>query len=796
MFALLGRMGRILTGAIAAVLILFSFGWVIHRALFRNQPRPGQVEIQMIHWGVDDEDAIVQRLVAEFERLNPDIKVRRVNPGQSAAVNTKVQTLFASGDPPDVLQFGYEKVADWSAKGLLMPLDDWIERDIAAGVPDAIRLEDYYTKVMDCFRYDGRQLGVGPLYGVAKDFTTAGVYYNKTLFAKAGVEPPHPDWTWDDFIEKCRQIARLPGCYGAEFVTWEAQIRLYLWTEGVDFASPTFDEFYFDNPDLIAALARLRGWFHDPSEQRTFFSAKTQLETGEDLFLTGRVGMCGALGRWKVPTFRLIKDFDWDFAPLPRGRQRANAIFTSAWAIARDAKHPEEAWRLVRFLSSRHGQELACELGLAIPTMKSVAQSPAFLTPHEKPKNDQAYLDMIPYSRTIDWPEDPRYLQSARTVMEALLKTGQFTAASAMQRLDQVWSAIRADQPVRRAIPWTVLGWVIGLPAGLGLILGGMYWWRSRPGPHALQEELAGLGMISPWLIGFAVFTAFPVLASLLLTFTDWSGMSALARANWVGWSNVLGLAHDPTFHKSLAITALYVALAVPAGQFVALGAALLLNRDVKASGFFRSAWYLPSVLAGVGIAILWKWVFDDEAGLLNQLLAPLWAVGTRVVSWFGYEIGHWRNIGWLEKDAEQFAVPAFVIISLWSIGGSMIIYLAGLKGIPADLYEAAAIDGARVGRRFWNVTLPMLSPVIFFNVIIAIIASFQVFTQAYVMTGGGPGDATRFYVMYLYNQAFDNHQMGSASAMAWLLLIIVLALTLLVMWGSRRFVYYEALKS
>jgi len=165
---------------------------------------------------------------------------------------------------------------------------------------------------------------------------------------------------------------------------------------------------------------------------------------------------------------------------------------------------------------------------------------------------------------------------------------------------------------------------------------------------------------------------------------------------------------------------------------------------------------------------------------LLNPLLEPLGRAAPR----------------WFERDAETWGVPAFVILSFWSVGGAMMIYLAGLKGISQDLYEAASIDGATRLHRFRHVTLPMLSPVIFFNTIMAIIASFQIFTQAYVMTGGGPGDATRFYVVYLYNQAFDLHEMGYASAMAWLLLLIVLVLTLGVMWGSKRFVYYEALKT
>jgi multiple sugar transport system permease protein len=794
MWLLLKRLARGSIAVIATLLIAGSFLWVGYRSLFRTDVRPDQIALRVVHWGDDDEDAIVEQLVREFEAVHPHIKVRRLNPGGAAAVNTKLQTMFASGDPPDVFQFGYEKVADWASKGLVMPLDELIEADLRENVPDAIRLDDYYTSVMDCYRFADGQLGQGPLYGIAKDFTTVGFYYNRDLYRRAGLPDPRPDWTWDDFIADCRALARLPGVYGAEFVTWEAQVRLFVWTHGTEFADNAFENFNLRDPALEAALSKLRGWFHDPAEVRTFFSAKTQLETGEDLFLSGRVGLSGPLGRWKVPTFRLIKGFDWDFAPLPRGSHSANALFTSAWAIARDAKYPKEAWELVRFLCGRRGQELACAPGLAIPTHKQVAQGPIFVDPSKKPDNDQAFLDMIPVARPINWPSDPRYLSSLRTTLETLLKTGRVSAREALDRVERDWEAIRADQPERTPIRWPLLLAAFLGPVALAALFAAAWWWRNRPGRHALREELAGYGMISPWVIGFAAFTAMPILVSLLLAFCEWDGMSSIATAKWTGLANIRAMFRDPTFHKSLTVTALYALFAVPLGQLAALGAALLMNHELRGIGFFRSAWYLPSVLAGVGIAILWKWVFDDENGLLNDALAAL-TRGLQSVLGTGL-VGDYQPRGWLEKDANEYAVPAFVIISLWSIGGSMMIYLAGLKGIPQDLYEAASIDGAVAWRRFVNVTLPMLSPVIFFNVIIAIIASFQLFTQAYVMTGGGPGDATRFYVMYLYNAAFDNHQMGFASAMAWLLLLIVLALTLLTMWGSRRFVYYEALRN
>lgn len=777
-------------GVIAVLLVLWSFYWVATRPLRAVPLAPGQIRLTVLHWGDSNEDRIVAQLLKAFERENPDIRTLRINPGMADAYVNKLQTMFASGEPPDVMYVGYEKIADWASKGLLAEIEPWMERDAAEGRPDAIDPGDYYPQVLDCFRFDPQTqvAGRGRLYGIAKDFSTVGFYYNVDLFRKAGAPLPHADWTWDDFIHAARMIARLDNCYGAEFNTWEAAIRCYIWTMGVDFAAPDWSEFRLRDPQLIAELNRLRGWFFD--EKRTLFSAKTQLETGQDPFLSGRIGMTGPFGRWKVPIYRHITDFDWDFAPLPRGRQTANGIFTTSWSMAARSRHPEAAWRLIRFLCGRPGQELMCQTALAIPALRSVAQGPLFLDPAAKPDNDQAYLDAVPYARPIDWPADPRYLHHLRVRLEDVFKSGAKSVEDAMAQVERDWENFRAENQSAallsgaERVNWRATAFWILTPVLAGLIGLVIWWLRTQPGRLARREEYAGLALVSPWIIGFVAFTAFPIVLSLLLSFMRWNGLETLDHARWVGVHNYRHmLLHDAGFRHALLKTAYYVALAVPLGQLAALGAALLMNREMRGIGLFRSIWYLPSVLAGVGVAVLWQWVFHHEHGLLNALLQP-------VTAWFGRQ-----PPAWFERDAAIWGVPAFAIMSLWSVGGTMMIYLAGLKGISRELYEAAAIDGASGAGRFWNVTLPMLSPVIFFNVVISLINAFQVFTQAYVMTGGGPGDATRFYVLYLFNQAFDFHEMGYASGMAWLLLLLILGLTLLVMRGSRRYVHYEGMK-
>lgn len=263
-----------------------------------------------------------------------------------------------------------------------------------------------------------------------------------------------------------------------------------------------------------------------------------------------------------------------------------------------------------------------------------------------------------------------------------------------------------------------------------------------------------------------------PIAASAVLSFTDWN---LLNPPSWVGLENYIDIfLNDGMFWQSLKVTAIYTGGSVPLGLALSLFLAGLLNTEVRGVRFFRTVYYLPSVMSGVAVALLWSWLFNPDFGLVNHLLG---LVGINGPTWLA---------------SETWALPALIIMSLWGAGQSMLIFLAGLQGIPQQLYEAAEIDGAGGWSRFTHVTLPMLSPVILFNLIMGIIGSFQVFTQGYVMTNGGPNNATLFYVLNLYNQAFRNLRMGYASALAWILFFIILGMTLLVIRQSRERVYYE----
>jgi multiple sugar transport system permease protein len=561
-------------------------------------------------------------------------------------------------------------------------------------------------------------------------------------------------------------------------------VRAYLFTEGRDVVGATFDDVTITDPQAMAALERLRAWRHD--EEHALTSGRSKIATGSAVFSTGRVGMAGPFGRWVVPEYRRIQAFDWDFAPLPRGSERANIILTVSWSISAQSKHKDDAWKLVRWLTNVEGQKAQARLGLAIPSNRAAAESDAFID-QAKPANDRGFLDAIPTSKVINWPANAKFEQLLGTNLDEGLKTGNKPLPEAVAAFETLWKQER-DSPLGRggfpAMPWRMLTTIIiaiTVAGGAAVLL----WFRKRPLPrHEAREERAGFLFASPWIIGFAVFMAFPIVLSLLLSFTSWRGLATLSEAKWVGVGNYQQLLlEDSRFKTSVAVTLYYVLVAVPLGQLLALGAALLMNQKVRGIPFFRAAWYLPSVLAGVGVAVLWRWVFDSDAGLMNSVLAP-------ILSPFGIAPPHWFG-----ADAKIWGAPAFAIMSAWFVGGSMMIYLAGLQGIPDELNEAAEVDGVGRVRRFVGITLPMLGPVILFNVLMAVIGSFQVFTQAFVMTGGEPGDLTRFYVLYLYNQGFEYYEMGYASAMAWILLAVVLVVTVVILRSSARHIYYEALK-
>ena len=292
----------------------------------------------------------------------------------------------------------------------------------------------------------------------------------------------------------------------------------------------------------------------------------------------------------------------------------------------------------------------------------------------------------------------------------------------------------------------------------------------------ARREAIAGYIFLLPWVIGFLWFTLGPLVASLVLSLTNYNG----STGSFVGTQNYHDmLFNDSLFWKSLRVTAIYVVFAVPLGLAFALAIALLLNQRVRFLPFWRTIYYLPALVTGAALALLWQFMFNEQFGLINSVLADL----------------HIPAVPWLSD--EFWVMPSLILASLWGSTGGMLIFLSGLQGIPTEYYEAAAIDGAGTLRKFWSITIPLLTPTILYNLIFGIITAFQVFILVFLITGGiggavgGPNYASYVYAIYIYQTAFEYGRFGYSAALGWVLFALILLLTLVVFRSARSWVFY-----
>ena len=552
-----------------------------------------------------------------------------------------------------------------------------------------------------------------------------------------------------------------------------------------------------DDPGIVEALTWMTQ-FYDLFGGRPHIQAFASTFQAEFLnpFLTGQVAMItdtdGMIGT--IARYRPGLEFGVTPTPLPPGGALTTWSGGFSYAIPRNARHPEIAWRFIRFMTSQEMTRLVERTRLnynrsrgrpyvmGIPANRAVGRTlvPEFIDgnpdlPTPLKASYHQCLDMMEFSSFRDvtpaaqvlWDEIQRATEMAtyhKLTPEGALAAG---TATVQAELDRLYRPVTGGQ----------VNWTAALAVVLALVaFAAATWWRRRGrhlhlGQVGRQDLAAGLGFVSPWLLGFLIFTAGPFVVSIILSFTEYD---ILSPARWVGVRHYGELfTADPVFWKSLGNT-LFMMMGVPLGMAVGLAIAMLLNQNVKGMSVYRTIYYLPAVVPVVAASILWIWVLHPTNGILNIILDKL-GLGQPL---------------WLQS--ENWSKPAIIVMGLWGAGSSMIIWLAGLKGIPEHLYEAAEIDGAGRWSRFRHVTLPMLSPYIFFNLIMGVIGTLQVFTQAFIMTAGGPVDSTLFYVYYLFNNAFQYLRMGYASAMAWILFVIILALTLAQLKLAPRWVHYE----
>ncbi len=788
--------------------VTWSFFRVGMEALGGYRQGRSVITLRILHWGSPSEDRIVRRLIQNFEAHHPHVRVQDIN--DSGDYPAKLKTMFAAGAPPDLFYMPGSSFLRLARDGLLLNLTPLIARQRAKG--HFLWLGDMYPALRKAYEFNGRTVGSGNLYGLPKDCSSMVFYVNINLFHRAHLPIPWHGWTWHTFHQDARIISKLPAdsngpFYGAVINTAPLEFQNIIWSFGGHF-------FYHANCrrpalDSPAAQAAMNLVYTMRFKDHSAFNATGIAHHGSEEFYRGQVGAIGPQGRWTTVPYRYIRNFKWDVVPVPHGARNISSITTVAWSIAAATHHPRHSVELLRFLCGPRGQSIQAKLGLSIPSLESVAHSTAFLVPGQIPAHSQLFLTALAHGRL---PRAFAHHAEFRSILQqeitAALRLGIKSPLAAAHAITRRWKALRdasRNQSDHPPMPWRFLAIVTTMALALPLI----WWlWRILRTDAKYARNRIGVLFISPWLIGFCALTAGPMTLSLYLSLTHWTAIQPLADARFTGLRNYhdILLADHNVFH-ALWLTLLYVVLLIPLGQGLGLALAILVNTRTAGIRFFRTAFFLPSVVSGVAMATLWLGMFNADYGLVNAVLAPVLNLPSSLLGFLAGLPGlqqpfaswsaavHVAPPDWFGLDARHWAVPGFVLMGLWGIGSAMIIYLAGLKAIPESFHESARVDGAGAFRRFWHITLPMLSPLVFFNVVMAMIGSFQIFTQVQVMTNGGPDKATNFYVLYLYHQAFEYYHMGYASALAWLLFALLLTLTLLLFRVSRRWIYYEAFR-
>ncbi len=782
-----------------------------------------EAPVTLYYWG-NELDLQAGEMLRDFERLHGG-RIRVVA-GQSASINKtddpqRLLCAVAGGDPPDVVFFDRFAVGAWAAKDAFLCLQPFIDRDQRERPDDPFTLyaDQFYEACWAEGNYDGR------LYALPFDTDVRCLYYNKDIFDKysdkliaAGCVDPDdpsrvgPPRTWDQLEEAIKIITAWDASgkplqlgFTPHSPYSNSWLYIYGWLNGGKFMSEDGRTCTLNSPEIVEALAfmtRLYDLMGGTEAVTAFEAGATGAEV--DPFLAGKVAMKIDGDGYLQRISDLRRDLRFGVALAPSSEGNPQLGWSGGWSyvIPKGCKHPEEAWELIRYLGSARAYKIRMDA-----RRQMVLGAGNTFIPNMSARRDitEWAMDHYVYS---DPSIDEKFKEGMRVFVEEAMPTAKYRPVTPVGQIlwnKQVWAmqsgiykrfspdphenakialdSATADvqkelDRIYKPEPYPVLSWTPVLVTYILLVVVGFilvyrhFNRRMEARGYFRREFYAGYLFALPWFIGFIVFSGGPILFSLFMSFCHYDVFSP---PKFVGLQNYVEMfTQEKLFYKSLWNT-VYMALAVPLSMAVGLGIALLLNYEVKGMAVYRTFFYLPAIMPAVASSILWIWIFNPQQGLINTFLESIGIPGP----------------GWLQN--QYWSKPALIIMTLWGAGASMIVWLAGLKGIPEHLYEAAELDGAGRFRQFWSVTLPMLSPYILFNLIMGLIATFQIFTQAFIMTQGGPVDSTLFYVYELFNRAFRYMQMGYASAMAWVLFGIILVLTVIQLRLSKRWVHYES---
>lgn len=700
-----------------------------------------------------------------------------------------------------------------------------------------IRQEDFFAGCWDEAVFRNPKDGSKALYGVPSDADDRVLLYNKDILIRHGytnaLGEAQPPCTWEELEEmavkmterdergRITTIGFIPN-YGN---SW---LYMYGWQAGGEFMSADGRRCTLNDPNIMYALEFMTRIYAALGGAKEVYAFQSSFQGDAlDPFVLGKVAM-KIDGVWVMPTIAFYgRDLDLGAAPPPlparevaKGRKPLSWLAGWAYAIPSTAREKRGAWELIRFLTSQR----AMEIMRASENFTALSQGRPFI-PRQYPnraQNEWAFKTYVENNTALeekfkdamrvfnDLLENSRYRpvtpvgQKLWNAQISAMEDAIFQKKTPQAALDYHTSIVQRDLDAVLNPPegatirsWTWFFWLYGLVIAATAILVYRHDTRERA-PKKSRFNLAGLftgeesentgldgskgsyfrdqwkdGFLCalPWLAGFVIFTGGPLLFSIVISFCRFD---ILNPAVFTGIANyVFMFKGDELFWKALWNT-LFMVVGIPLGLGLSLGLALLLNIKVRGIAVWRTLFYLPSIVPAVASSILWIWIFNPQSGLLNAALDLVGIHGPQ----------------WLQD--ENTSKWSLILMGLWGAGGGMIIWLAGLKGISQSYYEAASIDGANTWQQFKYVTIPMMTPYIFFNLVMGLIGTFQIFTQAFIMTQGGPVNSTLFFAYHLFNNAFRYMHMGYAAAMAWFLFLIVLLITAVQMKMSKRWVHYE----
>lgn len=828
----------------ACVLAAIAFLAVVVWTWQATRPARPDGKTQIVVWNLGLMGSEIGLALHEFELENPQYRVVH---SSSVAPNTtadgqRLLTAVAGGVPPDLMVFDRFAIAEWAARNALTDLGPLLERQ-DPNDPNRIDLAAFYPWTIEegSYRKPGTN-GPARVYGIPVTVDCRLLFSNSDHLRQAGMVDavtgePRPPKTWEELREAANTLTQKNPVNGAIARLGFAPnygnswLYMYAWQAGGNLLSEDGAKVLLDSPPVRRALRFIVDVYDDLGGAARVNAFQSSFQGGRlDPFLTGQVSM-------KIDsTWALQQMINWnprmDFicspAPIPGDRLAAGAK-PITWAggfsliIPANSQQTEGAFKLMQFLTSRtmyrfiqqaNRESMAAEGRLYLPEphpnrklFEEIEQEWVTGDPTVPPRVKQAYgviKEMLPTARVrppspigqVLWTQHVRAMDAAinhkyagiskdkdEEVQHALATMG----AEAQAQLDTFLQPLPPHEVKWAGFFWAYAG-LIGL-AGVAMVVA----YRRNRKAYGYQKGEVGAALlfVSPWLLGMVLLTGGPILFSVVTSFTRYD---VLSPARYVGLENYQRVVSDEVFYTSLANTG-FMVLRLPLVMAVGLLIAMLLNRSIRGIGFYRTAFFLPSIVPIVAVSLLWVLLLNPSYGVINTVLAWVFNLPPAtwveaLISWGSGTAFEFSPPSWLQDPA--WSKPSLILMSLWGAGGGMIIWLAGLQSIPRQLYEAAEIDGAGAWGRFRHVTLPMLSPYILFNAVIGVIATMQIFAEAYIMTTGGPADSTLFYAYYLFRNAFQYFRMGYASALAWILFVIVLALTLFQMWASRKWVHYD----